>query len=80
LILIKENFFFGIYFSINSVFVDSKCTNGAIILLEISFEFDEKNGSELLLKSIGNGSPGVIPNAPEVHITYNSQMKIIYLE
>jgi hypothetical protein len=65
LTLIKDDF----------VFVDGKCTDDDIVLFD-----EEKNRSELLPKSIGNGSPGLILNVPEIHIIYNIQMKFVYLE
>lgn len=68
--LIKDNF----------VFVDGKCVDDDIVLLETSSDSNEKNRSELLPKSSGNGSPGVIVSVPEVHIRYNIQIKIVYLE
>jgi len=68
--MIKDNF----------IFVDGKCVDDDIVLLESSSESNEKNRSELLPKSSGNGSPGVIVSAPEVHIRFNIQIKIVYLE
>jgi hypothetical protein len=74
--VINGNFFLGIDFD----FVDEDCTDDMIVSFESSSVLEKRNGSVLFSKSIGNGSPGKILNAPEIHIIDKICVKDIYLE
>ncbi len=63
-----------------SIEFDGECTDDVVFLLETSSGSDKKVGPDFSSRSVGNGSPGEISNAPKFDIISNILMKSIYLE